>query len=77
MADQLTLFENELDAHYTNCLNCIGDSSIVSSWDDYNHRAGYLRAIRDVGLLIKKVRNPEAPVETGEIPSILDEVKNA
>lgn len=76
MADPLTQLENKLDELYTKCLAQIGDSSIVHSWDDYNHRAGYLRAIRNVGELVKEVRNPEKPEETGEIPSILEEIKN-
>lgn len=76
MADQLTQLENEMDAIYSRCLRDIADSTVVQNWDDYNHRAGYLRAIRNIGELIKQVRHPEIPVETGEIPSILEGLKN-
>lgn len=76
MADQLTLLENELDETYTRAMQAIADSQAVTSWDDYNHRAGYLRAIRNVGEMIKRIRNPELPIETGEIPDILQEIKN-
>lgn len=76
MADQLTQLENEMDEAYSLALKHIGDRQIVMSWEDYNHRAGYLRAFRNIGEMIKRIRNPELPVETGEIPDILQEIKN-
>ena len=66
MADLLTMLENKLDELYTTSSIEIANSACVQSWDDYNHRAGYLRAIRVVGQLIKEVRHPEADT-TGEI----------
>ena len=77
MADHLTQLEDAMDDIYVKSLRDIGDSQVVTNWDDYNHRAGYLRAIRNIGELIQRIRNPELPVETGEIPDILQqEVKN-
>lgn len=72
MADQLTMLENRLDDLYTVSATYIADSTVVVNWDDYNHRAGFLKAIRKVGEMIKEVRNPETPQETGEIPSVLE-----
>lgn len=74
MADQLTLLENKLDERYANRRAMVVDATCVLDWPDYMFRVGYLQAIRDVGLMIKEVRNPELPVETGEIPSILEKL---
>jgi len=71
MSDILTALENKLDERYFERTVKIADARNVASWDDYNFRAGYLEAIRDVGEMIKKVRNPELPDDSGEIPSIL------
>lgn len=72
MGDILTLLEDKLDEAFRDRTAKISDARFVVSWDDYNFRAGYLDAIRDIGEMIKKIRSPETAVEeTGEIPSIL------
>lgn len=76
MPDQLTMLENKLDAAYTNSLDVIAQRYGVTDWADYHFRIGYLRAIRDLGKMIKEVRNPELAQDTGEIPSILEEMKD-
>ena len=76
MADVLTNLENKLDDLYKERLNQLSFGGNVPSWDDYNYRIGYLAAIRETGHLIKQVRNPELPENSGEIPSILDEGYN-
>lgn len=78
MADQFTLLEDELDKLYRDGRDQMVRAGFVQSWDDYVQRRGYLCAIEDVGAMIKRIRNPEAAAkETGEIPSILDEVVNS
>ncbi len=74
MADHLTLLEIELDQLYSDRRELIATATFVPSWDDYNFRAGYLQAIREIGAAIKKIRNPETANETGEIPSVMEEV---
>lgn len=69
MADHLTLLENKLDDLYTPLSLRIADRAFVQSWDDYNYRAGYLTAIRDIGKLIKDVRAPENMPSEG-IPDV-------
>lgn len=76
MVDILTRLEDKLEKRYDERKEHISRAHLVLSWDDYNFRAGYLEAIRDVGLMIKEVRNPELSAETGEIPSIVEEEKN-
>jgi hypothetical protein len=70
MADHLALLENKLDERYLTQLEFIADAGRVTSWDDYNFRAGYLKAIRDVGVMIKEVRAPESVPSEG-IPDVL------
>lgn len=69
MADLLTMLENRMDELYATSRNDIADSHRVLSWDDYNHRAGFLKGIEAVGRLIKEVRAPEGN-NTGEILDI-------
>lgn len=71
--DILTRLEEKLDDTYKLHLERLSQGSLVPTWDDYNYRIGYLQCIRDIGILIKAIRNPELPPETGEIPSIISE----
>lgn len=73
--DQLTLLENKLEEKFNLAVARIADSGFVVSWDDYQHRAGYIKALRDIGQIIKEVRNPETAQGEGGIPSILDQVE--
>lgn len=73
MSDPLTLLESELEKLYELRKEQLSHGELVPTWDDFNFRLGTLAMIREIGLLIKRVRNPEAPAETGEIPSIVEE----
>lgn len=73
MSDQLTIFENELKKLYEERKEQLAHGELVPTWDDFNFRLGTLQMIREIGLLIRRARNPEAPIETGEIPSIVEE----
>lgn len=73
MSDPLTLLENELEKMYELRKEQLSRGELVPNWDDFNFRIGGLGMIREIGLLIKRVRNPEAPIETGEIPSVVEE----
>lgn len=72
-SDILTRLEEKLDDTYKLRLEQLSQGSLVPNWDDYNYRIGYLQCIREVGLSIKAIRNPELLPETGEIPSIISE----
>lgn len=76
MADNFTPLEEKLDARYIERLNQLSFGVFVPNWDDYNFRIGYLACIREIGEMIKSLRSPEKTAETGEIPSVLEEVKN-
>lgn len=73
MSDPLTLLESELEKMYELRKEQLSRGELVPNWDDFNFRIGGLQMIREIGVLIKRVRNPEAPVETGEIPSVVEE----
>ena len=72
MMDHLGLLESKLDKTYEELASRIADVRFVKDWEDWNFRAGYLQAMRDVGGMIKEVRSPEAFGEGG-IPDILTE----
>lgn len=72
MSDPLTLLESELEKMYELRKEQLSRGELVPNWDDFNFRIGGLQMIREIGVLIKTVRNPEAPKETGEIPDILE-----
>lgn len=76
MPDQLTLLENKLDEIFANGRDQLAFPGHVQSWEDYIQRRGYLTAISDVGRMIKEVRNPEVVQGNGDIPGILEEIKN-
>jgi len=69
MPDHLTLLENKLDERYTTLMERISDPAFVTGWDDWNFRAGYLKAIRDIGQMAKDVRAPENVPSEG-IPDV-------
>lgn len=71
MADILTQFEEELDQQYMRKLEVLGHAGSTPNMEDVCYRQGQLQAIREMGEMIKHVRNPELPKETGEIPDIL------
>lgn len=58
MADLLTQLEDKLDARYKELSDRIGNPRFVKDWDDWNFRAGYLEAVRDLGNMIKEMRVP-------------------
>jgi len=73
MADLLTMLEVKLDELYTARLDYISRANFVVSWEDYNYRAGYLEAIRNVGVIIKDIRSPQPVPDRSEISNDLGE----
>jgi hypothetical protein len=69
MADHLTLLENKLDERFLELSGRIQDKRCVADWADWNFRAGYLEAIREVGQMIKDIRAPENVAAEG-IPDV-------
>jgi len=65
MADHLTLLENKLEEQYVHLRDRIGDARFVKDWNDWNFRAGYLEALRDIGQMIKEVRAPDRVAAEG------------
>lgn len=76
MADILTRLEDEMEALYDKKKEEISRAQSVIDWPDYMFRAGFLDAFREIGRMLKKIRNPIAPDDTGEIPSILEELND-
>jgi hypothetical protein len=72
MADILTRLEDQLEDTYNRAREIISARYGAANWEDYHFFLGYLQAIRDVGGMIKKIRNPAAPEETGEISNIFE-----
>ena len=72
MPDLITMLEDEMELLYDRKKDEIARASHVADWADYMFRAGFLAAIRETGQIIKKIRNPKAVENDGEIPSILD-----
>lgn len=73
MADILTRLEDKMDERYAERRDVLAEFSTIVDWPDACYRAGYLKAMRDVGLMIREIRNPELPHESGEIPDILNQ----
>ena len=73
MGDILTKLEDLMDERYVERRDTLVELSGVEDWADANYRAGYLKAFRDIGLFIRRVRSPELQQETGEIPDIFTE----
>lgn len=71
MSDILSRLEAMMEERYVERRDQLTEFSNVRDWPDACYRAGYLKAIRDVGKMIKYVRNPVLQQESGEIPDIL------
>lgn len=72
--DHLTLLENRLEQEFDLASARIADSRFVQDWSDYQHRAGYINALRRIGDIIKEIRQPEkAHDDNAGIPSVLDD----
>lgn len=69
--DILKKLEDKMEERYDERRDILIDFGTVVDWADANYRAGYLKAIRDVGQMIREVRNPQLAQETGEILDIL------
>ena len=72
MSDILSRLEDEMEVLFDDRRDQISRARQVTDWADYQYRAGFLDAIREVGRMLKKIRNPAAGDETGEIPGIFD-----
>jgi len=71
MSDILTSLEDEMETLFDTKKEEISRAKHVIDWSDYMFRAGFLEGIREVGRLMKKIRNPQLADDNGEIPNIL------
>ena len=73
--DILTKLEDKMEERYNERRDILTTMETVVDWADAQYRAGYLKAIRDVGQMIREIRNPQLTQETGEIPDIFSTLK--